>query len=139
MFGKGSIERIEFRFIKMSLEDTCFEIVQANEFRDTPEGVKSAFMTADEALNVRVPDHFFVGMARVGKDQFEEPGPMVAATFLSRCTLSEVDLCFFSSSGVDTGKELRGLGFQLSDVAFDAVIAVRISVFDNQILINSLC
>ena len=67
----------------MSLEDTCFEIVQANEFRDTPEGVKSAFMTADEALNVLVPDHFFVGMARVGKDQFEEPGPMVAAIFLS--------------------------------------------------------
>ena len=71
----------------MRLEDTCFEIVQANEFRDTPEGVKSAFMTADEAFNVLVPDHFFVGMARVGKDQFEEPGPMVAAIFLSRCTL----------------------------------------------------
>lgn len=91
----------------MSLQNTAFEVVEAYDLGHTAKRFEGVLVTPNERFNILLPNGFFVGMAGMGQDDFEEPWFEIAAILEGRCAFTEVDLAFFTRCGVNVGNDFR--------------------------------
>lgn len=134
----GGVGRIELRLVEVRLQHARLQIVDHDDPDDAAQRFEGPLVAADEGLHVLAPDDLLVGVPRVRQHHLEEPRPNVAPVLQRRRAFPEVDLDLLAGTSVDPREDLGRLLLEATDEALDAVVAVLIALFDDEILIDPL-
>jgi hypothetical protein len=135
---EGGVQRVQFGFIEVGLENACLQVVQDDVARTAAQRMKRFLMKTRPSGLVGLPDRRSVTLARVLERHDKQPWTAVAAIRLQGgCPLAEVDLGFLSGEELE---HIEAVGFpntQLRHKPLDRVVAMRKPMHLDQILVEA--